>query len=102
MSKLSEVNKYESLFQSFEGHNNFEHSSIESRCKSGLAKLKLVREFAEIDQYLLDRTLEVKACSSEFFSDILYFEAKRLAFKEEAIKCQQTADQTQKQVRINI
>jgi hypothetical protein len=71
-----------------------EDDSLENRCKIGIRKLHLVRKFSEIDQELLNLSANPNdSYSSDFFSGILYFESKRLMFKEEVLKCLTLADQ---------
>lgn len=61
-----------------------------------LTKLLITKRFASIDEEILEISKQrMSANAGEFFSDILVFEAKRLAFKEAANQCQKQANQTQ-------
>ncbi len=64
--------------------------------KLSLTKLLITKRFANIDEEILEISKQrMSANAGEFFSDILVFEAKRLAFKEAANQCQKQANQTQ-------
>ncbi len=87
---------YASLLDSFRDLGSSEESPVE-RSKQSLKKLLITKRFAKIDEDIIQLGKERLSNhnSGEFFSDILLFEAKRLAFKEEANKCQKANDQTQ-------
>jgi len=94
MSTRTENNleKYENLIKRFvelkaEAKSS---NSAELECKISLQKLRIAREFAEIDESILNISLKQDPSNSQFFSEILFLETKRLRFKEEASKCIQT------------
>lgn len=84
--KLSE---YERIIEDFltEGELSQNNVSIENACKIGYRKIMLAKKFAKIDDDILNLSLDSQAYSGGFFTDLLYLEAKRLRFKEEAVKC---------------
>ena len=88
---------YASLLDSFRDYQESSSSSPIERSKLSLKKLLITKRFARIGEDIIQLGQErnTNHNSGEFFSDILLFEAKRLAFKEEALKCQTTIDQTQ-------
>jgi len=91
-STNKDLERYEALINKFieleqEAKSS---SSPELKCKISLQKLRIAREFTEIDESILNISLKQDSNNSQFFSDILFLEAKRLRFKEEASKCIQT------------
>lgn len=89
--------QYEDLFQDFIAEAGLQenNTSIEEKCKLGFRKLKLAKDFAQIDNDILDLSLKTEA-SIEFFTQILNLEARRLRFKEEALKCLKTTSKKSK------
>ncbi len=69
--------------------------SVVQRSKLSLRKLIISRRFANIDRAILDLNLSKAAKTGDFFSNVLLFEAQRLAFKEETLKCQSPKSPTQ-------
>ena len=90
------LEKYEALIKQFIELEELakKSDSVEMDCKISLQKLKLTREFADIDESILNVSLKQGSTDSKFFSEILFLEAKRLRFKEEALKCIQTRTKT--------
>lgn len=86
------LERYEALINEFLELESLAKSSDspELDCKISLKKLRLAREFTKIDESILEVSLKQSSSDSAFFSEILFLEAKRLRFKEEAIKCIQT------------
>lgn len=87
--KQSKLSEYERILNDFilEEELAPNHASIESTCKIGFKKLRLAKNFAQIDDDILNLSLEAAISTGGFFTDLLYLEAKRLRFKEEALKC---------------
>ncbi len=83
------LDQYERILTDFLGEAQLDRKqqSIESNCKIGFKKLRLAKNFAKIDDDILNLSLESSKTSGVFFTDLLYLEAKRLRFKEEALKC---------------
>lgn len=83
------LGEYEKIIEDFltEGELSQNNVSIENACKIGYRKIILAKKFAKIDNDILNLSLQSQSCSSAFFMDLLYLEAKRLRFKEEAVKC---------------
>lgn len=90
------LDKYEAIIKEFLELESMAKSSdsAELDCILSLKKMKLAREFTKIDEKILNASLEQSLSDSTFFSEILFLEAKRLRFKEEAIKCTQTRTKT--------
>jgi len=88
---------YEEIYQDFVAQAGLEknNTNIEDLCKQGFKKLKLAKSFAKIDDDILNLSLETEA-SISFFTGILNLEAKRLRFKEEALKCLKTTTKKSK------
>ena len=60
------------------------------KCLKSLQKLKIARRFAKIDDEIFRLGLnKIEADKSDFFTELLYLETKRLKFKEESTKCAQ-------------
>jgi hypothetical protein len=58
------------------------------KCLNSLKKLKTARRFAKIDEQIFKLGLnKIEADKSDFFTELLYLETKRLKFKEESTKC---------------
>lgn len=91
-SKTKDLEKFENLLKEFKDLdlNLLDIEDAELACKISLQKIKIARNFAKIDETILNMSLEAELDSSQFFSEILFLEAKRLRFKEEAAKCIQT------------
>lgn len=89
MIKQSKLGEYEQILSDFliEEELSQNQASIETTCKIGFKKLRLAKSFAKIDDDILNLSLESAVNSGGFFTDLLYLEAKRLRFKEEALKC---------------
>jgi len=87
--KESKLVEYERILNNFLVQDELaaKQESIENTCKIGLKKLKLAKSFAKIDDDILNLSLDEANNSGGFFTDLLYLEAKRLRFKEEALKC---------------
>ncbi len=84
------------LLQDLEQLNSAIETNAADRSKNSLKKLLLAKRFTKIDEEILSLAKDRKTESvGEFFSDILLFEAKRLAFKEETHKCQNPNNPTQ-------
>ena len=83
------IEQYERITEEFKQHNEMSANSSDlvEACKIGLKKLRLAKQFSKIDENLIEISMK-KECVKDFFSGILTLEAKRLAFKEEALKCQ--------------
>lgn len=92
----NKLGEYEKIIEDFltEGELSQNNVSIENACKIGYRKIILAKKFAKIDNDILDLSLESQSCSGAFFMDLLYLEAKRLRFKEEAIKCTEISKKT--------
>jgi hypothetical protein len=91
------LEKYENLLAKFKGLEHRldqESNEIEFACKLGLQKLALSHNFAQIDEDILKISLENSQNDSSFFTELISLEAKRLRFKEEALKCTQTKTKT--------
>ncbi len=88
-TETTKLDEYERILTDFLGESeiNTKQPSIESSCKIGFKKLRLAKNFAKIDDDILKLSLESSKASGVFFTDLLYLEAKRLRFKEEALKC---------------
>ncbi len=97
-TKLAEYEKLIIDFTTEEEHSN-KDLSAENSCKVSIRKLILAKNFAQIDNDILELSLEAANNSSTFFSNLLYLEAKRLRFKEEAFKC---AEKTKNRTKIKI
>ncbi|MDD9898254.1 MAG: hypothetical protein OXU45_04545, partial [Candidatus Melainabacteria bacterium] len=69
--------------------------SAAENCLKGLKKLRLAKHFAEIDDEILELSLATEE-SIGFFTQILNLEAKRLKFKEEALKSFKTENKAHK------
>lgn len=91
-TKVNDLEKFEKLLNEFKELEELSQKIDETElaCRISLQKIKIAREFAKIDEIILNKSLEASANSGQFFSDILFLEAKRLRFKEEASKCIQT------------
>lgn len=87
--ETTKLNEYEKLLTNFleESELGAAQQSIENNCRIGFKKLRLAKSFAKIDDDILNLSLESGKLSGVFFTDLLYLEAKRLRFKEEALKC---------------
>ncbi len=87
--ETTKLAKYERILTDFveEAELTSSQHSIEHNCKIGLKKFRLAKDFAQIDNDILKLSLESAEASGMFFTDLLYLEAKRLRFKEEALKC---------------
>ena len=58
------------------------------KCLKSLQKLKIARRFSKIDDQIFKLGLnKIEADKSDFFTELLYLETKRLKFKEESTKC---------------
>lgn len=67
-----------------------EVGDIAQNCLKSLKKLKLARKFSSIDDQIFHLGLnKIEADKSDFFTELLYLETKRLKFKEESTKCLQ-------------
>ncbi|MDA0772995.1 MAG: hypothetical protein O3C63_08640 [Cyanobacteria bacterium] len=88
---------YEAIYQDFIAQAGLEtnETNVEELCKRGIKKLKLAKHFAKIDDDILNLSLKTEA-SISFFTGILNLEAKRLRFKEEALKCLKTTTKKSK------
>ncbi len=86
-TKLGEYEKILSDFLLEGAQATSNQDSIEDSCKIGFKKFRLAKNFAKIDDDILSLSLESSKASGIFFTDLLYLEAKRLRFKEEALKC---------------
>ncbi|MEY3370520.1 MAG: hypothetical protein RLZZ361_1190 [Cyanobacteriota bacterium] len=60
---------------------------IEENCKLGFKKLSLSRSFAEIDNKILDYSIQNLDNDKDFLFSLLNLETKRLRFKEQTNKC---------------
>jgi hypothetical protein len=98
MQKRQDIlDKYENLiarFKTLELAIDSGSARVETACKLGLQKLVVARNFAQIDEDILKVSLEKAVNDSNFFTELLSLEAKRLRFKEEALKCAQTKTKT--------
>jgi|GEM_PF-3231691 len=96
--KRPQLQPYTQLLEQLD-HANLESSLAMDpaiKAKLSLTKLLITKKFSAIDEEILELSRQRRNSNAgEFFSDILLFEAKRLAFKEEALKCQTPANQTQ-------
>ena len=83
------TDKFEKIKEELATENDLSNqcSDVATACKIGFRKLRLAKEFSQIDEKLINLSNSDKG-SMDFFSGILSLEAKRLAFKEEALKCQ--------------
>lgn len=81
--------KFQELINKFSKENELENAdtSIENLCKVGIRKLGISKEFARIDDAILNLSLEHNDASINFLSALLNFETTRLRFKEEVSKC---------------
>ncbi len=82
------VSKYDQLRDELRIENDLTNqtSDLITACKIGLRKLRLAKDFSTIDEKLIE--ISGNKENTDYFSGILSLEAKRLAFKEEALKCQ--------------
>lgn len=89
MKSTETLAKYDKLIEEIIVENELarQSSDLDKLCKIGLRKLRLTKEFAQIDEKILEVSGS-DSSTSDFFSEILYFESKRLTFKEEALKCE--------------
>lgn len=86
--KIEKLNKFDKLISEFVEENELSQQSKDliKSCKIGFRKLRIAKEFSNIDEELL-KVSSSGTLSTDFFSNILFLESKRLAFKEEALKC---------------
>lgn len=86
----TKTERFDELIQKFSTETDLETTvtNLELRCKIGLKKLGIMREFTEIDSEILDLSINNESgCSVDFLSSLLALETKRLKFKEEVAKC---------------
>lgn len=63
---------------------------ITQKCLNSLKKLKIARSFSDIDDQIFKLGLnKLESSKSDFFTQLLQLETKRLKFKEESSKCLQ-------------
>lgn len=89
-AKMQETKQsFDELLSSFKEQNELSEKSTDllESCKIGLRKIRIAKEFAHIDEELIKKST-ANDRNDDFFSGILFLEAKRLAFKEESVKCQ--------------
>lgn len=86
--ELQSTCPYEQLKQELITENDLasQNSDLITACKIGFRKLRIAKSFCQIDEKIIDSSTN-KSDPDSFFSGILFLEAKRLAFKEEATKC---------------
>jgi hypothetical protein len=82
---------FNKLIEGLEELNSSENiGDIAQNCLKSLKKLKLARRFSKIDDEIFKLGLnKIDANKSDFFTELLYLETKRLKFKEESSKCLQ-------------
>ena len=87
ITPMKDLEKYEMLKEEFKIENDLGSIALDpiKACRIGLRKMRLAKEFIGIDEKLIK--ISTNKAHEDFFSAILSLEAKRLAFKEEAIKC---------------
>ncbi len=96
--KRPQLQPYTQLLEELSNANNESRlaTSSSDKARLSLSKLLITKRFSAIDEEILELSRQRRNTNAgEFFGDILLFEAKRLAFKEEALKCQTHANQTQ-------
>lgn len=89
---------FESLTDKFEDLNTLSQNveAVELSCKLSFKKLSISRTFAEIDNKILDFSLQNSNNNGDFLFSLLNLETKRLRFKEQTNKC------TSKKAKIKI
>lgn len=82
---------FNELIENLEELNSSENiGDIAQNCLKSLQKLKTARRFSKIDDQIFKLGLnKIEADKSDFFTELLYLETKRLKFKEESTKCLQ-------------
>lgn len=69
------------------------------KCLNSLKKLRIARDFSKIDEEIFKLALnKIDSKQSDYFTELLYLETKRLKFKEESAKCLQN----QKTIKIQM
>jgi hypothetical protein len=90
MNKTIETNdKFHEMTEKLEVLNLLSAATdkIEENCKLSLKKLSITRSFADIDNKILDYSLENLDKDKDFLFSLLNLETKRLRFKEHTTKC---------------
>lgn len=90
----AQAERYEQLIADFVKNESKAKTAAEN-CIKGLKKLRLAKSFAQIDDEILNLSLATEE-SIGFFTQILNLEAKRLKFKEEALKSLKTENKPRK------
>lgn len=86
----ADLQKYHDLIDELAEQNKLSETTLDTaeKCKIGFRKLFITKKFSQIDEKIYRLGAEKSTDdNSSFFSAILLFESKRLAFKEEALKC---------------
>lgn len=80
---------FESLTNKFEDLNTLSQTldEVEMNCKLSFKKLTISRSFADIDNKILDFSLQNSNNDGDFLFSLLNLETKRLRFKEQTNKC---------------
>ena len=93
--QISQIKEYEELKNELTALVELESQSTDIRelAKLGFKKLLIVQDFCKIDEKLIELSQD-KRKVSDYLSEILLFEAKRLAFKEEALNSASQVQET--------
>ena len=91
----SAIKQYDDLQQELRALIELESQTTDNKelAKLGFKKLLIVQDFCKIDEKLIELSQDKKR-ASDYLSGILLFEAKRLAFKEEALGTLQQVQET--------
>jgi hypothetical protein len=86
---LQNNDKFQELTDKLESLNQVSSQidEIETNCKNSFKKLSLARNFAEIDNKILEFSLQNLNNNGDFLFSLLNLETKRLRFKEQSNKC---------------